>query len=524
MQLNQAHDQGTPSSRRAPPDYTQRSVKLRLFTYVAAIMLVLAVIERAWDRQFQPWPGTLNRTGGLEEPRDERPTESGLQTAADPRENPPVLHPPTGPANVLEHFEIGPSQFESFVGDQPLSPAENDVLVKILYRFPRLGPEILMRWRQPGVAWNTLAAAPADYRAKVFRLAGRVKRAEKRNLSPEQVELFEFDHYYGVGLSLDDSPYEALIAARRIPAAWSIDAPLDEPAQTDAMFLKVGDGINEAPQLLFVADQIGWYPDRADPNHHIGQAQIALARLGMDFSLWDDVRDGKDESLTAADREAFYQLLAAVNRPDARQLHRVIDKSLDVVSLLQAPAEHSGDVLPVEGIARRVLKVPVSDADIQSRLGLDHYFEIDLFVPLGDASVRLGNDPTGEKNPIYRNAFPATLIVRDLPAGLKEGQYVHEQVRADGVFFKVWNYRSNYTSRFGQLQPAPLFIASRARLAPVQTTTNWVTDALVLAALGTAIGVTAIIVWWHGRSYRAAAATSAPRTKNETKPDFSGLG
>ena len=135
-----------------------------------AAMLALAVIERAWDRRFQPWLGTLNRTGGLEVPRNERPTESGLRTAADPRENPPVLHPPTDPANVLEHFEIGPSQFESFVSGQPLLPAENDVLVKILYRFPRLGPEILMRWRQQGVAWDTLAAAPADYRAKAGAL------------------------------------------------------------------------------------------------------------------------------------------------------------------------------------------------------------------------------------------------------------------------------------------------------------------------------------------------------------------
>jgi hypothetical protein len=152
------------------------------------------------------------------------------------------------------------------------------------------------------------------------------------------------------------------------------------------------------------------------------------------------------------------------------------------------------------------MKVPVSDADIISRFGIDHYYEIDLFLPLGSASLRLGKDPTGEKNPVYRNAFPATLVVRHLPPGLKESENVHALVRADSAFFKLWTYRSSYTSRFGQLQPAPLFIARQPQLVVVEATSNWVTGTLVMGALVVALGVTAIIVWCLGASDRKARA------------------
>jgi hypothetical protein len=411
-----------------------------------------------------------------------------------PRVTEPLLRPPTGPAEIFERFGIGTSQLESFFSGQPLSPSEEDVLVKILYHLPRLGLENVERWRQKEVDFDQLAAAPADRRAQVFRLAGGVKRVEKHVLLPEQAELLEYGHYYRVQLALRDSPYEALIAARHVPAAWAIDAPLDERAACDAIFLKVGDSASHPPQLVFAADRVGWYPDRPDEEHHIGGAQLGLANLGMDIGLWDNVGRSSDPSLTAADREAFYQLLAALGGNLGSPVFP--RHSLDLVALLEKPADHFGDVLPVEGTARRIMKVPVADADIQARFGLDHYYEIDLFVPLGDAALRFGKDASGEKNPVYRNAFPATLIVRELPPGLKEGENVHEHIGAEGVFFKVWTYRSSYTSKFGQLQPAPLFIATRPHLVETQTPGSWMTGAIVSFALLLALLVTAIVVWF----------------------------
>ena len=66
----------------------------------------------------------------------------------------------------------------------------------------------------------------------------------------------------------------------------------------------------------------------------------------MDIGLWDDVRQSQDHSLTAADREAFYQLLSAVGQTHHSPL--TTRHSLDVVPLLEQPAEHFGEVLPVQ--------------------------------------------------------------------------------------------------------------------------------------------------------------------------------
>jgi hypothetical protein len=443
-----------------------------------------------------------------------------LPWEARPRPAEPVLRPPSGPLELLERFDIGPSQIESFFSGQPLTPSEEDVLVKVLFRLPRLGLENLERWRRDEVTWDELAAAPRDYRLEVFHVAGRVTRVEQHDLLPEQSDLYEFDHYYRVTLELADSPHQALLLARSVPGAWPLDELMDEPAAADALFLKTGDATAERPPLIFAAGRVAWHPDRPQPEHGIGPPQIALARLGVDAGQWEIVRDANARPLGGADREAFYQLLAAVSHPEARELVADGPQPLDLVSILQQPLEHLGEAFTVRGTARRIMRVPVGDADIQARFGIDHYYEIDLFLPLGDKSIHFGKDRTGEKNPVYHNNFPATLIVRRLPPGLEEGENLRESIRADAVFLKIWTYRSNYAARFGQMQPAPLFIALEPAVEAPPPVANWVTTALVGAALALAVGVIAIVGWWYRGSDQPAEAA---RKQADANPDFSGL-
>ena len=195
------------------------------------------------------------------------------------------------------------------------------------------------------------------------------------------------------------------------------------------------------------------------------------------------MRASKTLPLGDLDREAFYQMLHALGKPEAAKLKATGPDPLDPVPLLKAPEEHHGEVLRVRGRVQRVMKVPVEDADIQRRFGIKHYYEIDLFLPLGDTSLRFGKDPKGEKNPVYGNTFPVTLIVRELPPDLPEGENVRDVVRADGVFFKVWTYRSKYTDKFNQLQPALMFLAAQpdGRRA-TEPRANVVISALVIAA------------------------------------------
>lgn len=434
----------------------------------------------------------------------------------------PLLRPPSGPLEIFERFDIGASQLENFFSGQPLTPSEEDVLIKILYRFPRLGLDNLQRWRQQKFAFDQLAAAPADHRGQIFHLKGRAQRVERKALLAEQKELFEFDHYYLVSLALDDSPYLAQIATRKIPQAWPINVQFDEPTAADALYLKLGDESHDPPVLIFAAGSLGWYPDHSRESDHIGPAHLALAKLGLDLSLWDDIRTSSDHALTANDREAFYQLLHVLGHSDSANL-KPEASSLNLVALLEKPQTHFADIMPVEGVARRVMRIAVNDADIKSRFGIDHYYEIDLFLSLGDASLRF-HDPQKDKaktGPTYRNSFPATLIARELPAGLAEGENVHQRIRADGVFFKTWAYRSSYTGQFNQLQPAPLFITRRPQIVATTSNANWLTGTLVTAAFTLGLAVILILTFVYSRSDRASRTPS--RQSPAAQPDFNHL-
>jgi hypothetical protein len=241
----------------------------------------------------------------------------------------------------------------------------------------------------------------------------------------------------------------------------------------------------------------------------------------MDISLWDAVRASKDHALTAADREAFYRLLSVVGQPQAADLSRAAAAHLDVVALIEKSDEHLGEILPVQGTARRITKVQVGDADVLARFGFDHYYEIDLFLPLAGPALRLGNDPKGEKNAVFHHAFPATLIVRRLPPGLAEGENLHESLRADGVFFKTWAYRSKFAGQFGQLQPAPLFIAGEPQLVAAPPAANALVGILVTTALLLSLAAAVLAGWWYRRSDRDM--TRQARKADGIKPDFSGL-
>jgi hypothetical protein len=188
-----------------------------------------------------PAAGVRAEESGVQEPTESPPSESeaeqprpkvnrtpgALPWEEPPRTSEPVLRPASGPKEILERYNIGESQLAGFFSGQPLGPSEEEVLAKILYHFPRFGLDNVERWRKSGVTWDQVAAAPAEYRAAILPLAGRVTKVEESKLLPEVAELLEFDSYYRVTLQLADSPYQAIVSTRQIPGAWPIGRPLD---------------------------------------------------------------------------------------------------------------------------------------------------------------------------------------------------------------------------------------------------------------------------------------------------------
>ena len=61
-----------------------------------------------------------------------------------------------------------------------------------------------------------------------------------------------------------------------------------------------------------MAQRVAWHPDRPDPRHGVGDSQLLLSKLGMDFGLFDEVRPYNGS--TTIEPECFYQLLSTLRR------------------------------------------------------------------------------------------------------------------------------------------------------------------------------------------------------------------
>jgi hypothetical protein len=228
--------------------------------------------------------------------------------------------------------------------------------------------------------------------------------------------------------------------------------------------------LNFLASYLFVANAIG--PVHAAtgvsaPGHETNSnAGVAILReLGLDASLWDSVQNRTP--LTADDREPFYQLLAAMETLDTRELIRRAPRTLgqtasSVVPLFNEPDRQFGQLVVLEGTARRAVKIyvgtahgsnggrenPSSARDAVERAGIAFYYELDMIT-------------ADSQN------HPIVFCVRRLPPGFPQGENITEPVRAVGFFYKVWAYgaRSGAQRRAGmpgatsrQWELAPLVI------------------------------------------------------------------
>ena len=190
----------------------------------------------------------------------------------------------------------------------------------------------------------------------------------------------------------------------------------------------------------------------------------------MDLRLLDDVRDR--QGLMAEEREGFYQLLAAVGRTQRVDLARRVNGDVELRLLLdrQEYPQQRGELIALSGNVRRAVRIAVEAPDIRTRLGIDHYYELNIFV---DESVQLKRH-ADDKEPMYYARYPVVCCVRKLPPGMPEGDDINEAVRVVGFFFKLYAYKTQFTSsQPGQprqmspllVSPEPFWFARQSRQA-----------------------------------------------------------
>ncbi|MFM8413655.1 MAG: hypothetical protein ACKOCX_02925 [Planctomycetota bacterium] len=305
---------------------------------------------------------------------------------------------------------------------------EADV-VKILQRLDA-PPALAAGWKQaaqPAPAAGE-AVAVAD---ELLALRGRATFVAPRKLPADLAERLGRPAYDVVRL-IDERGLIVDVLTPAAPRSWPRWSPIDEPAT--ALVLPLATAVKppladqpadaaawpEAPaSLLAAAAHVAWFPD------------TPLARLGMDYGLFDTVADG--QKLVRGDTAAFFALLEAVGRTDAAAI-RAAAAPTDVLVLIDPGRkwlpEHRGDPVVIEGAALRATRVPIDDAFRREQVGSDHYWELYVFTetPLLEVDGRM------------QNSFPIVCCVRDLPPGMPTGDRINEPVRVPGFAFKRYAY------------------------------------------------------------------------------------
>ncbi len=402
---------------------------------------------------------------------------------------------------LLTLLSVDESQLASFADGEALGPQDEETVVRMLYNMPRFPLNDLERWSKSIDQLSELIANPGDHRADTFQLRGRATKIDPVEILPEVAERLEFSRYYRVTLALEDSLHTAVVCVRAIPDSWQLGRALNEPVAAYGMFLKLGAGGTEQTEFNFVAPKIAWMPTEPKPSAGVTDDQVLLASLGMDIGLFDDVRDSNRKPITATDRECFYQLLAVMQDADSSRIRASAYPSVDLPPLLQKPSSQHGRLMVVRGTARRAMKILVDDRDIQERFGIDHYFQIDVFIPLGDQVVRLGAKENGE-SPTFDNSFPVTVCVAKLPADLPEGADIREEVSIPAACFKLWAYKSRYVSSFDkdQLQVSPMFIGAEPKVIQLVTKQNPYVGIAIGGSFVVVLALAWLVLWRTSRS------------------------
>jgi hypothetical protein len=457
----------------------------------------------------------------------------------------PPAKPAENPRDVFKLFGMDDPFFGSFVEDEPFSPDEQQKLWKVLLRTRGFSLVDMQRWARRGDQWQAMVADPITYRGEVLAISGRATKVSRVPLDEDTIAKFEMDKLYRVQLVADDGSQVTLYTPV-VPNAWLERDDLNEPASAlgvlvkraaddaappaDAQTAEADKPPDQSPgRLVFAAPRVAWHP------------QNVLGQLGMDEGLFDTVQNRRP--ILAAERECFYQLLAAAGRTQPfqlereafaqlarlrdnlsrnrsafagngprqqqmqRQLARAERKLYDVVPLFNQPESQTGRLVMFEGDIRRAVEIPVDDADVRQRFGIERYYELAMFTD------------DSQSNPLI-------CCVLEVPPELPLGEDIFMRGRVAGFFMKSWAYpRGNGTPAAEpnkvKQQLAPLILGRDVRVFLRQPTWSdrlsgaGAVAAVVMALVGILWGA-----WYTTRTPRRAAptgeATPAP-------PDFSAL-
>jgi hypothetical protein len=183
--------QRRPLSASRPPDYTQRSVKLRLFIALAALMAVLSIGERFLRNRADFAASLATRSNSQHAATDTTNLDriaAGHRTAHDP--------PGTFIAVINQPEQPSVTALATVQDDTPIfRPAEREAWFHELARVRDTDDGQLSKQAVRNVAYLQLQKQPADFRGQIVSFRGTVRSAYRVPAADNDLNVKEYCVY-----------------------------------------------------------------------------------------------------------------------------------------------------------------------------------------------------------------------------------------------------------------------------------------------------------------------------------------
>lgn len=390
--------------------------------------------------------------------------------------------------------------------------------LRLLDRLSAFTPRQWGDWREPLPTGKPLM--PAD-RGRVYDVEGFVTSVVGPFLLADQgLQGFRVESYFIADVKPSDPQLASQdprcrIVCQHVPQAWLKSKRLQEPCRLDGVFLVSA----KSGPSWFAADRIRWYADEAGAQRiKVPRAWQFLGRHDVDIGRVEALQRRNQQTLNGGERQVFYPILSLLDDfPD--DWEEVPSTPWSLTDLLRAPQDYQGQRLKGRVTARRVTKVLVDDPAITERLGIDSYYQVDVFFPLKGAKIRLTapDAKTNEDAPVYTNGYPGTVVCLTLPSklgnaakkvldGTAKTQLIQVPLEIDGIFLKIWSYRSKFLNRgdTDRSHPSPLIIAAQLEVVdPPETGKSSLFSTLIVVGFICLFCGALALGWWANQGRRA---------------------
>lgn len=428
---------------------------------------------------------------------------SGLAGPVPPRAAAAEADPAVGPAarpaeadpeslrRYLEAFALDREAREVLDRPGPWDDDRLEVAVRTLARLALAPPALADVWRRDAIGEEEIGTPPRDRLARVVgraRFVAPVRPPVPLALPPESPDREPRSDVDMVRIVTDAGSTVDLLTPSA-PRAWPRWAEIDEPASAWGLPLAAGDGPrpagpagerwpDAAPARVLAAPRVAW------------QAPGLAGEAGMDAGLFDRVADGR--RLTADDADAFFALLSAAGAAGEGRIAAAAGPPRSIIPLID-PSErwferHRGDAVAIQGTALRATRIEIDDPVRRRQTGLDHYWEVFVFVPT----------PPIEVAGRIQDRYPVVCCLRGLPAGMPTGPSIGEQLRVAGFAFKSYAYPLPRGDGPAVRREAPLLVGGDVEWLRPAPAGGGGTLGAVLAGLATLVGAGVAFAAWRG--------------------------